>query len=146
MPLRFRIVPEHAVIAVQYHGVAGLAETHAMIVECAAHPDFHPAYRHLVDLRDITDHERDLMGFFTLQARAIDAFPVISDGGHGFHMVMIAPAGPPRAMAEMVRRSWDGLDLVRVVIQDSLEDALEVLGIGPEHREAVVAGLIREAD
>ena len=146
MPISFRIVPEHAVIVVQYRGVAGLAETHAMIAECAAHPDFHPAYRHLVDLRAVTDYDHDLLGFFALQASAIDFFPVISEDGHRFQMVLVAPAGPPRAMAEMVRRSWDGLDLVRVVIQDSLEDALEVLGIGPEHREAVVTGLIREAD
>ncbi|WP_071794926.1 hypothetical protein [Natronohydrobacter thiooxidans] len=146
MPLSFRIIPEHAVIVVHYHGVAGLAETHVMIAECAAHPDFHAAFRHLVDLRDITDHERDLMGFFTLQAKAIEAFPVISDEGHGFQMVLIAPPGPPRAMAEMVRRTWDGLDLVRVSIVENPDNALDLLGIGAAHRDALLRHMIREKD
>lgn len=146
MPLRFRIVPEHAVIVVHYHGVAGLAETHAMIAECAAHPDFHPGFRHLVDLREVTGHERDLMGFFTLQAKAIETFPVVDDQGHGFQMVMIAPTGPSRAMAEMVRRTWDGLDLVLVSIVETPDDALDLLGIGALHRETVLRRLIAEED
>ena len=129
MPIAFRILPELALVHVTYSGVAGLAETIEGTAACAAHPDFRPSHRHLVDLRGIDDFERDLPGFLSMQARVIDHFPIIGDGFHPFMMVMIAPSGPARGMAEQVRRTWEGLEgaLVRVVVDEA--SALSVLGL-----------------
>ncbi|MFN7002097.1 MAG: hypothetical protein ACK4NW_01555 [Roseinatronobacter sp.] len=139
-------MPQHTVIIVQYHGTAGLDETMEMMRRCSAHPDFNPGFSHLVDLRGVTDHERDIVGFFKMQAAAIDLFPIISDGAHHFKMVMVAPAGPPREMAELVRRTWAGLDMVLVVILETPEEALELLGIPLRQQTDLLPRYLPEAD
>jgi hypothetical protein len=129
MPLGFRILPELGVIAVRYVGLARLDETIVQLQACATHPDFHPAFRHVVDLRALTDFERDVLGFFKMQAAAIDTFPENTQGEHPFHMVMLAPSGPAWEMADQVRRTWEGLGLTIVRIVDTPEAVVDLLGL-----------------
>lgn len=129
MPIEMRLVPQCALVLVTYSGMAGLQETLAAMRICAADPDFRPHFSHLVDLQQVTNYERDLAGFFRMQAQAIDIFPLLSHEGRPFSMVLIAPPGAPRGMAELVRRSWDGLNQIIVVLQETEAQALAVLGL-----------------
>jgi hypothetical protein len=129
MPVTFRILPQINLLHVAYAGCAGLAETVQLAADCAAHPDFRSSLRHLIDLGAVTDFERDVPGYFAMQARVIELFPVVGEGFQSLTMVVIAPPGPPRQMAEMVRRSWDGLDGAIVRIVEDEAAALSVLGL-----------------
>jgi len=131
MAVSYQILPHHALIVVAYRGTATLAETVAMAASCAAHPDFRNNFRHLVDLRAVSGFEQDIPGYFAMQARVIEMFPVIGEGFVELTMVMIAPPGPPRQMAERIRRSWDGLDSAILRIVEDAEAALSVLGLPP---------------
>lgn len=135
MPLVVTILPDLALIRAVYTGVAGLAETIEATATCAAHPDFRTSFRHLVDLRGVTDFERDKVGYFVMQARVIEHFPVMGEGLEPLLMVLIAPPGPPRQMAEQIRRSWDGLGAAIVRIVEDAEAARSILGL-PEAIEA----------
>jgi hypothetical protein len=129
MPIEMRLLPEYALVLATYRGRAGLQETLEAMQTCAADPDFQPHFSHLIDLQQVTDYERDLTKFFQMQARAIDIFPVLSHEGRPLSMVLIAPPGAPRGMAELVRRSWDGLNQILIIIQENEAQALSVLGL-----------------
>ena len=129
MAVEFRILPDLALVAVRYSGIAQLAETVAKLQACATHPDFHPAFRHVVDLRDVTDFERDILGFFKMQAQAAEQFAANIQGEHPFHMVMLAPAGPAWEMADLVRKTWEGLGLTIVRVVDTPDAVIDLLGL-----------------
>ncbi|MFN4058845.1 MAG: hypothetical protein ACK4HW_11805 [Roseinatronobacter sp.] len=129
MGIAFRILPDLGLIAVRYEGVAQLQETMVVLSACAAHPDFHPAFRHVVDLRAVTDFERDMLGFFKMQAQAIEKFPQNILGEFPFHMVMLAPPGAPWEMADLVRRTWEGLGLTIVRVVDTPDAVVDLLGL-----------------
>ena len=128
MPVATRILPRASLVLVTYSGVAGIDESLAAIRDCAADPNFQSWFAHLVDLRAVTGYERDIAAFFAMQAQAIDHFPITADHGHSFRMVMIAPPGPARGMAELVRRTWEGLGHAIVLVQEDEAGALAVLG------------------
>jgi hypothetical protein len=136
MPVAFTILPQLALIRVVFAGVVGLDETVEGAAACAAHPDFRTGFRHLIDLRGVTDFERDMVGYFAMQARVIEHFPVMGEGFQVFTMVVIAPPGAPRLMAERVRRSWEGLDGAILRIVEDEAAAMSVLGLP----EAALAG------
>jgi hypothetical protein len=126
MPLTFSILPRHTLIVACYEGIAGLDETIAKAAECASHPDFDPAMRHLVDLRALTGYERDFPKYFAMQATVMEKF-LVPGGGHMF--VYLAPTRAGQEMAQMVRRSWDGLDHIIVRIVEHEAEALAILGL-----------------
>jgi hypothetical protein len=139
MAIAFRILPDLGLIVVRYDGIARLHETMVVLAACASHPDFHPAYRHVVDLRAVTDFERDIMGFFKMQASAIETFADNTLGEHPFHMVMLAPHGVPWEMADLVRRTWEGLGLTIVRVLDAPEGVVDLLGLRAPDAERVFA-------
>lgn len=125
MPVSFRILPEHNLVLVTYTGIASLAESMSKMAECAQHPDFRPWMRHCVDLSGVTDHEHDFVGFFALQAKAIEMFPHSMD----MQLLFVAPSRIGQELANMARRSWEGLDRVSVQIAQDEDAALSMLGI-----------------
>jgi len=125
MPVSFRLVPRYQLIVVTYTGKAVLAETVEKAKLCAEHPDFHPAMRHVIDLSAVTEVERDYASFFAMQARLMETFQ-----SHPEQMYLfIAPTRVAQELAQMVRRSWEGLDwaMVRIVADEA--QALELLGL-----------------
>lgn len=134
MTLEFRIFPQMELILVTYSGIAGLQETIEKTAECAQHPDFRHTMRHLVDLSRIEGYERDFPGFFVMQARVMDTFPPV---GTDQIFVFYAPGRVAQEMAQLVRRSWEGLDWAIVRIVSDEEQALAVLGL----RERSIAEL-----
>lgn len=129
MPISFSVLPRIGLVFVTYTGVAGLQETVTALQGCAQAPEFRPWFSHLVDLRAVTDYERDVLGFFEMQARALDILPELSRDRFEFRIVFLAPDGPGRKMAEMVRRTWEGLGHVLVLIAEDEESAMDLLGL-----------------
>ena len=107
MPLVFHVMPHRNLVVARYRGFAGLHETVEKAAECAAHPGFRPTMRHLVDLMEITGYERDFPRYFAMQATVMEKF-FVPGAEHVF--VYLAPTRPGQEMAQMVRRSWEGLD------------------------------------
>jgi len=138
MALTFSILPHRNLIVARYQGFAGLAETIEQAGTCAAHPDFDPAMRHLVDLCDLTGYERDFPKYFAMQAKVMEQF-LLPGGGHMF--VYLAPTRVGQEMAQMVRRSWDGLDHIVVRIVEHEAEALAILGL----RERKLADVLASA-
>ena len=134
MPVRFRILPRHAICAVTFSGQVGIEETRASVEECTRHPDFRPGMRHVFDLTGVTGVERDYPAYLALQAKALENLgPQPQDS----LLVYVAPTRPAQEMAELIRKSWEGLDwaLVRIVIDPA--QALDLLGL-PERDFAVL--------
>lgn len=136
MPVSFRILPHRALVLVTYTGMAGLQETIERTAECASHPDFRPTHRHLVDVSRITGYERDFPGFFAMQAKVMESYP--PPLGHDQMFLFLAPTRAGQEMAQMVRRSWDGLDAIIVRIVEDEAQALALLGL----RESCLADLV----
>lgn len=126
MPVSYRILPHRNLVLVTYTGVAGLRETIERTAECASHPDFRPTHRHLVDVSRITGYERDFPGFFAMQAKVMESYPPL---GHDQLFLFLAPTRVAQEMAQMVRRSWDGLDWAIVRIVEDEGQALNLLGV-----------------
>lgn len=126
MPVSFRILPQRALVLVTYTGVAGLQETIERTTECASHPDFDPAFRHLVDVSRITGYERDFPGFFAMQAKVMESYPPQAQDQL---FLFLAPTRIGQEMAQMVRRSWDGLDWAIVRIVEDEGQAMTLLGL-----------------
>jgi hypothetical protein len=137
MPVAFRILPSRALVLVTYSGVAGLQETIERTAECARHPDFDLRYRHLVDVSRITGYERDFPGFFAMQAKVMESYP---PQGQDQIFVFLAPTRQGQEMAQMVRRSWDGLNWAIVRIVEDEGQALDLLGL----REHSISELLAE--
>ena len=125
MPVSFRILPEHNLVLVTYTGIAGIAESIEKMAQCSQHPDFRPWMRHCVDMSAVTGHEHDFVGFFALQAKGIEMFPQTAD----MLLLFIAPTRIGQELANMARRTWEGLDRVSVQIAQDEAAALSMLGI-----------------
>jgi hypothetical protein len=126
MPVSFRILPRFNLIIATYSGFAGLEETIERAAECARHPDFNPAMRHLIDVSRVVEVERDFPRFFAMQGKVMEDFPPI---GNDQMFVFYAPTRPGQEMAQMVRKSWDGLDWAVVVALEDEAQVLTLLGL-----------------
>jgi hypothetical protein len=135
MPVSYRIFPEHALVLVTYAGVAGLAETTRLADLCARDPLYSASLRHLVDLRRLEDYERDFVGYFSMQAEVMRSFQPHPDQMY----VYIATNRPGQEMAQLVRRSWDGLNwaITRIVTDEA--QAIEILGLRLESLSVLAA-------
>lgn len=138
MPVDIRVLPERNLVLAIYTGVAGLRETTERAAECAAHPGFRASMRHLVDLSRITGYERDFPGFFAMQAKVMEDF--VSPGGDHIFL-FYAPTRAGQEMANMVRRSWEGLERAIIVVHDDEAEALATLGLRERRIEDLVAGV-----
>ncbi|MEL7092356.1 MAG: hypothetical protein AAFN94_11535 [Pseudomonadota bacterium] len=125
MPLDFRIFPERGLVVVRYEGMARVADTMRVFGEYAAHPDFSPGQKQLVDLTALTDYERDFAAVMELQAAKADH---LAGPGAQSLIVYLAPGPVAREMSALITRSWEDVDAVIACILESEAEALEVLG------------------
>lgn len=126
MPIAFHVLPHRNLVVARYRGFAGLQETIDTAALCAAHPDFRPTMRHLVDVAEITGYERDFPRYFSMQAAVMEQFFV---PGLDHLFIYLAPTRPGQEMAQMVRRSWDGLDHMVLRIVEHEAQAMAILGL-----------------
>lgn len=134
MAISFRISPELALVYIRYWDVMGLEESRTAAIEYMSHPSFRPGLRHVVDLTDVMDYERDYADVLKLQAEHLDMF----HNGPAPQLVMaIAPTELTQAVAALVMRSWENHPAVICTMCRSRDEALDILGLRQADKAAV---------
>ncbi|WP_102223725.1 hypothetical protein [Acidimangrovimonas sediminis] len=136
MSVSFTIFPRRGLVYVRYEGQVKLQETGAVFAEYARHPDWRPGQRQLVDLSGVTGFDPDYAELLKIQAQKADVF---LRGATEVLLVYCAPTPATYAMAEMARRSWEGLDGVIVRAVHSEAEALHLLGQPEDSIAALMA-------
>jgi hypothetical protein len=139
MPVSFKILSERGLVFVRYTGFADLDESFEVFGQYAAHPDFHPGQKQLLDLSGVTGVERDYVKLFAMQAHKADVFL-----GTGAQTLLVYYAPTPIAMdlAETILKSWEPSGAVIPLIQQDEQEALQLLG----QPERSFEDLLRAAD
>ncbi len=126
MSVSFEILPDRGLVYVRYIGTALVSESARCFGQYAAHKDFAPGQKQLVDLSGVTGYERDYPRIFDLQMRKADVF---MDGVTQTLLVYFAPTQTAMSLASLIARSWDGVPGTCPRIVDTCEeDALRLLG------------------
>ncbi|WP_254656006.1 hypothetical protein [Wenxinia marina] len=123
--MTFRIFPERGLVYVRYEGFADLDGTAEAFAAYAAHPDFRPGQRQLVDLSGVTGFDRDFVKLIRLQAQKAGEF---GTGATQTLIVYYAPTAESREMAALIQRSWAHIPSVVTRVQETEAGTLEVLG------------------
>ena len=133
MLVSFQILSDISLVHVKYRGFADFASTLAAAQACTEDPAFTPELPHFFDLGDVTGFEQDFAGFFAMQAQLAAVYPPKETDHLG---VFYAPVGPAREMAELARKSWDGVPHMVLRILDDNDQAIAVLGLSRDDRAA----------
>jgi hypothetical protein len=138
MPARFQHLPKLNLTLFAYWGVIHADDPPQILKASAAHPEYHPRARHLVDMSRVTGFAMEPAERLAVQARLLESFPTVPD-----HTIVVwyAPTDPGRQMAQFVARSWAEAPHVRVVVQDSADGVADVLGLP----EPAILALLQDA-
>ncbi len=142
MPLRYDIDAERRLVLVEYWGRAGIDETVEAFGRYVADPNFAPGQIHLFDLQRVTAVEQDFPKFMQLQARAVGAVGVEAMPSM---LIYYTPNETARRMAEMARKSWDGLDGPILTILENEAEALAIAGCSQTSFDALRETMTRRA-
>lgn len=138
MPVSFRVLPLQNLVVFTYAGHLRLQEPAEAVTASTLAPGYRPGMRHLVDLAAVTGVERDWPALLRQQAQIAAA---LMPAGPDQQVVFLAPTRTGQMLAQMARRSWDGLGRVRILILEDEAEALAILGL----RERRIAELIQQA-
>jgi hypothetical protein len=134
MPVSFRLFPSRNLILFRYAGHIRLTEPAAAVQASAQASGFRPAMRHLVDVSQVTGVDRDWPALLRQQA---EIATVMVPQGPEQLVLFYAPTRPGQWMAQMARRSWEGLNIVSVRVIEDEAEALALLGL-PERTIAAL--------
>ncbi|MDO8327047.1 MAG: hypothetical protein Q7T28_08930 [Cypionkella sp.] len=137
MPVTFKILPRRNLALFTYSGMVGLQESMEVVAAATNHPDYRPTMRQLCDLSRVTGVERDYLALLRMQAKIVESLYTPESE---LVVLFYAPQRAGREMAQMARKSWEGLNSVLVLILDREAQALAVLGL-PEMSLQALADL-----
>jgi hypothetical protein len=103
-----------------------LDEALGAVAAASQHPDNRPRLRHLCDLTAVTGVERDFPQLFAMQAKFLEHLD-LSQGE--MIVAFLAPTPAGQEMAQMAKRSWEGLNAVIVLVHDNEAETLALLGL-----------------
>lgn len=126
MAIDFKILPQHGLVYVRYAGRMTLAESAEAFSNYEKDPHFKPGQKHLVDLKAVTDWERDYAQIMALQAQKAD---VLHRPAAPTLMAFIAPTETTQAVARMIQRSWETMPGVVSLVAETENEALQMLGL-----------------
>ncbi|WP_306005556.1 hypothetical protein [Aquicoccus porphyridii] len=136
MPLTFRIIPDMALVYVQYSGQICPHETMQVFEDYVKHPDSRPGQKQLVDLRHVTKVDFDFPAFLRMQAKKAEAFHV---PGFPTLVAYLADSSDTIRIARMAQRSWDGISDVIARMFTEEANALAFLGLPQTDLHALLA-------
>ncbi|WP_299614267.1 hypothetical protein [uncultured Tateyamaria sp.] len=125
MPIRFRIFPDRGLVVVRYSGFVTIDDTMGATRTYVAHPHYAPGQKQLIDFSAITDYERDYVRFMLMQAKKAGRF---ASSGTQSLVVYIAPTQISQELSALFIKSWDDVDAVVPMVQNSESEALTLLG------------------
>jgi len=136
LPVSFQILQKRQLILFTYWGQVGLQESMDIVAEAARHPDYSPWFRQLCDLSSVTGVERNFPKLLKMQAKILED---LGPGGPDMLVLFYAPTRPGQVMAQMAQKSWEGLNSVRVLIQETEVGVLDLLGLPEANLAALLA-------
>jgi hypothetical protein len=137
MPVHFKILPQRNLVVFTYFGQVAFQEVSDVVAAAARHPDHRMGMRQLCDVSRVTGVERDFPALMKMQARiAEDLHPE----GREMLVLFYAPTPVGKDIAQMARRSWEGLNSVIVLVQEQESEALALFGL-PETSLTALAAL-----
>ena len=139
MPITFRILPERGLVVVRFEGFVTIGEIRDASAGYVADKDFALGQKQLVNLSEITGYDIDYVDFMNLQAGKAERLAL---AGVQSLVVYIAPTPISQEIGAMFIRTWDGVDAVVPMVQESEARALSLLG----QPEDSVAALFALAD
>lgn len=126
MPVTFKILPRRALVLFTYSGMVGLQESLDAIAACVRDPDYRSSMRQLCDLSAVTGVERDFPALLKMQAKMVES---LQPAENDLVVLFYAPGRAGQEMAQMARKSWEGLNSVLVLMQDNEAQALAMLDL-----------------
>ena len=135
MPVTFKIIPKRQLILFTYSGLVTLQESMDIVAQSARDPLHQPWQRHLCDLSAVTEVERDFLRLMQMQAKIAETF---QPQAHDTIVLFYAPTKAGQMMAEMARKSWEGLNSVLVMVQHSEAQALAMLDLPEQNLQALL--------
>ncbi len=139
MPASFQILPQRNLVLFTYSGFVTLAESLAVVSDCGRHPDYQPWMRQLCDLSLVTGVERNFPELLKMQAQFVET---LLPAGRDLLVAFYAPTRAGQELAQMARKSWDGLHALVVLIHADEAEALALLGL----RERSLSELLSAVD
>lgn len=126
MAVKMHIMPEHGLSYLHYSGHITAAEMSFSLSACADHPDFRAHFRHIADLSGVTSFENDYIAIMKVQAQAVGML----QGKHNpSSCIFLTPSVVSQTFANIVARSWDGIDDPVIVILAEPEQVDGHLGL-----------------
>ncbi len=138
MPVTFAIMPHRQLILFTYFGRVTIDEASEIVAQCARHPEYRPWLRQLCDVSGVTSVEQNFVSLLKMQAKFVET---LQPDGHDLIVVFYAPTAVGKSMAEMARKSWEGLNSVIVMVQPNEAETLGMLGL----REKSLPELLQSA-
>ncbi|WP_439123439.1 hypothetical protein [Marivita sp.] len=126
MPISVQIIAEHNLVYVKYTGAMLVSETAEALGDFAKHPLAGPGLRHLVDLTQMTDIDRDYAKFMEIQAKKTET--MASQGVETF-MVYLANTPIGLRAANMGKNGWTPESGVVAIVLENEDHALVTLGL-----------------
>ncbi|MCR8549685.1 hypothetical protein M4578_17790 [Salipiger sp. P9] len=137
MSVSFQILPEYGIVYVRYEGFVRLEDTFRAFGEYLEHPQARAGQKHLVDLARVTGVESNFAKMMELQAFKADGF--IQNGAETL-IVYYAPTKLSYEISSFILRSWEGIDAVVPLVQESEAQALALLGLSQSSFAALLEG------
>lgn len=126
MPVEFLCLSRAHLVLFTYSGRVSLQESATAVQAAAQHPDHRAGMRHLCDLSGVTDFERDIPALLKMQAKLVESLHVVAEE---MQVLFYAPTAIGQQMAQMARKSWEGLHSVQVMVHPDETEALALLGL-----------------
>lgn len=136
MPVSFRLFPARNLILFRYTGHIRLPEPAEAVQASTQAQGFRSGMRHLVDVSEATGVDRDWPSLMRQQA---EIAAVMVPQGPEQLVLFYAPSRPGQWMAQMARRSWEGLNIVSVRVIEDEAEALALLGLPERSIAALLA-------
>lgn len=134
MPVEFTILPQHNLALFTYSGLVTFQDSANVVAAAAAHPNHSPSMRQICDVSRVTGVEKNYFALLQMQAQIVDS---IAPKGSERLVIFYAPGKAGQEMAQLARKSWEGLNSVIILVQDDEAAALALLGI-PQTRLATL--------
>ena len=126
MNVTFQILEDLNLVYVRHSGTPSIPDAMQSFAAYRADPRALPGQKHLVDLTGLTGLALDPTEVMRFMAQMAEQF--CNDGPQTM-LACLAPSAPARKLADMGRRSWEGLGhLVYRIFEDEAE-ALAFLGL-----------------
>ena len=126
MPFEFTILPKRNLALFTYSGQVSFQESANVVAAAAAHPDHRPSMRQICDVLRVTGVEKNYFGLLKMQAQIVDS---LAPKGAERLVIFYAPSKGGQEMAQLARKSWEGLNSVIILVQEDEAATLALIGL-----------------